>query len=72
MKREMPQFSNAPKRLRKLLAAANITQVEAAKRLKIDPRTMRRYLSDKETSRASHAVVTLIETMTQRKHVLDR
>lgn len=55
MKPNPATYNPSPEYLRALLAQAGVSQSEAARLLRIDPRTMRSYLSPESVSRRSDA-----------------
>ncbi len=67
MKPDPTTYNPSPEYLRALLASAGVSQSEAARLLRIDPRTMRSYLSDAaavaRSSRAPYAVQFALESL---------
>jgi len=55
MKPDPKTYNPSPDYLRALLAQAGVSQSEAARLLRIDPRTMRSYLSPSSVRRRSDA-----------------
>ncbi|MGE5877199.1 hypothetical protein [Klebsiella quasipneumoniae] len=67
LKPDPTAYNPSPDYLRALLASAGVSQSEAARLLRIDPRTMRSYLSDaaavSRSSRAPYAVQFALESL---------
>lgn len=62
-KPNISRHNPTPRYLRELLDRAGLTQVEAAHRLGIDPRTMRRYVASGDYREAPYVVQYALEAL---------